>query len=163
VAASETVTRVDAARQRIEDAYASQNEGFRQAIQQAADGLKNSLATAQQSFDEQLRALEIRYPESEDPNAPQPLFQPALRAADEAFRKARELLEQVERSSTDAAVGAFAVTPTQPRPPEAPPAPPADPVAVTDQLMSRAIGSLDSAMEAIVNAVNPGTTGSQKG
>jgi hypothetical protein len=157
------VTRADAAHQQIEDAYASHNEGFMRALQQAADALRNSLSTVENSFDEELRQLATSYPGSENPDAPQPLFQPALRAAEDAFRKARELLEQVERSSTDAAVGAFAVRPTQPQPPEAPPAPPADPVAVTEQLMSRAIGSLDDAMEAILKAVNPGATGFRKG
>jgi hypothetical protein len=161
VAPGEAATPSGTLQAQVQEAYDSHNDRFKQVLARAAEALRDSLCVAQQSFDEQLEHLLDARSEPEGTGEQYLRFQPALIAAEEAFGRARELLEQVERSATDAAVSAFA-SPKKPAPPaEAPPEPPADPIAVTDQLMERAIGSLDGAMEAIVKAIDPYTTGPQ--
>jgi hypothetical protein len=162
VANTEGATRSENQQEQVRDAFDSQNDQFNEVLARAAEALRDSLCVVERSFDEQLKYLLDARSKSETTGAQHLRFQPASRAAEEAFGKAKELLDHVERSSAAATGGIFASPGKQPQVPEAPPAPPADPISVTDQLMSRAIGSLDSAMEAIVSAINSGTIGSPK-
>lgn len=145
-----------------EQVFNAYKQEFRQAMEKAADALRNAIATAQQTISNQLKESGLDQFQPKTSNAPTLPFQPITgEIVDQAFTWAKQIWEDVERglAQDQAGVQPLQLTEAFQNPLQAVPA---DPLAASGFMMSQATDSLNSAMQSIIQAMNdrsspPGT------
>jgi hypothetical protein len=151
----------------FQQAFTSYQKQFQAALEESADLLRQAISTAQQSISERLEPAMLEQAQSNLTKAvefrPEPI---TAKAVDEAFARASQIWEKVEAASAPARPLPNAQEPVpagEGLVEEAPsglvadkPAgePPADPLAATQSLIAQATQSLNSAMEAVLQAMN---------
>jgi hypothetical protein len=148
----------------LQHAFASYQEEFKLVLEESAQALRRVISAAQHSIAEQVTQ---GGPEQFQPSAAQtptpPLKPITAEVVEEAFTKAKNMLDQMERASVDAQAGPPFAQTTEP-PPEMPSGPAAsDPLTASDYLMTQATQSLNAAMDAIVQAMNRRPSGPPTG
>lgn len=148
---------------------ASYREEFKAALEESVKQLRRALLQSQQSIAAQLQAGNFG---PTTPDAAEAPAQPPnmADAVGEAFRHAQELLNKVALASQEAQAAMQQPPPADPRaaaPSAAPateqpqPTLPPNPLEATNVLMSHAVGSLNAAMQAAMQAIDlhPGKAG----
>lgn len=135
-------------------------------LEKSAEVLRRALSEAQLSLACELRDIQSGQPPPDGAGA---ALQPIMAdAVGEAFKQAQELLNRVALASQEAQAGMQTPRPVAPQPAPPPPAPeqppptvPVNPFDATNVLMSQAVGSLNAAVQAAVQAVDihPGKAG----
>lgn len=146
----------------LQQDFTSYHEDYMAALEKSAETLRNAISMAQQSITAHLNQDVPGQPESQAriPNGLDNQMQPiTAQAVNEAFARAKAVLEQAEHATAEAPMGAY--TPQMPLPATKQPTAeiPADPLVATNFLVSQATKSLSSAMDGILKAMRHSTGG----
>lgn len=136
-----------------EEMLALSHQEFKVALERSAEILRQAIVAAQQSISSQLNREALDRLQSNIARAPEiPLKQLTVDVVDEAFKQAKEMLDDLERASAAFQPGEYTPQTAVPAPENVAEELPADPLAATESFMMQATDSLNDAMNAIIRA-----------
>lgn len=146
----------------LQQDFTSFHQDYMAALEKSAETVRNAISVAQQSITAHLNQEGPGQPEAQAhiPNGLDNQVQAiTVQAVNEAFARAKAVLEQAEHATAEAPVGVY--TPQAPLPATEQPTAkvPADPLVATNFLVSQATKSLSSAMDGILKAMRLDTAG----
>lgn len=139
----------------LQHAFASYQEQFKAALDESAETLRQTISAAQQAISDQLDAGLLEQAKAGLARAVEFQAKPITAdAVNEAFARARDVWDKVEAAAAETHAGLSEPPAAMPETEKPVETPPADPMAATQSLISQATQSLNSAMEAVIQAMN---------
>lgn len=144
----------------LQRAFTSYQKQFKAALEESAEMLRQAIVTAQQSIADQLEPGLLEQAQANLTKAVEFRSEPVTaKAVDQAFARARDVWDKVESAAAQAQPGLDVSEPALPAAEHRAEPVPADPLAATQSLISNATQSLNSAMEAVMKAMNSRAVG----
>lgn len=146
----------------LQQDFTSYYQDYMAALEKSAETLRNAISVAQQSITAHLNQDGLGQPEVQAriPNGLDNQMQPiTAQAVNDAFARAKAVLEQAERATAEAPVGGYTPQVQLPATEQPTTEIPADPLVAANFLVSQATKSLSSAMDGILKAMLHDTAG----
>lgn len=141
----------------LQEAFSTYQREFKTALERSAEVLRHTITIAQESISEQLTPGGAdQSQENSAARIETPLKRITSEIVDEAFVRAKEILEMMEPFSKEEEMEGYAPQ-AQVTLPNHPPLPVAiDPLVATNVLVAQAKASLDAAVEAVIRSMSGG-------
>jgi hypothetical protein len=141
---------------------ASSQQHFQEALRGSADLLSKALSAHMSIYDQMSKQVPEQLPPNIT-NSPAGFLRSTSADVDKVYRQAKEMFDQIERTSGPA-LGGLPVPPASLPGPDTPPGPvPEDPLAASALLMTQATQHLNSAMESVLQAMDQRLSGLLEG
>jgi hypothetical protein len=138
----------------LQDAFAAHRQMLRETMERSAESMRQALALQQTMYGELSQGVVAQVEPNPNPQPDAALGSLTAEFVGTAYRRAREMFEELERSVAESQAKALAPVTTQPVPDRPVDQTAENALAGSALMMSQATAHLNQAMEAVVQAMN---------